>query len=402
MSNKKLMILGASILQVPAINKAKEMGLNVVVVDIDPDAIGFQVAGIDKEIISTIDGKAILEAAKRQKIDGIMTLATDMPVRSIAMVAKEMGLIGISEKTAIQTTNKVEMRKALKKENVPIPLFFKVSDINDFLIAVEKIRNSNYRCIVKPADNSGSRGVTFITDYNSDNLIDIFKYSKKYSRSGDLIVEEFMEGPEVSVETLSIDGICHIIQITDKLTTGAPYFVETGHSQPSKLPKLVQDSIEKLAKKANRAVGIMSGPSHTEIKITKDGPKIIELGARLGGDNITTHLVPLSTGMDMIKSCIQIALGEKADFYRRFEKASAIRYFKVEEGRIKKIEGIEKARGIQGVQQVNFKLNEGEYIPKIKSSIDRCGYVISQANTTIDAERICEKAISNINVEVVE
>lgn len=396
------MILGASILQVPAINKAKEMGLNVVVVDIDPDAIGFQVAGIDKEIISTIDGKAILEAAKRQKIDGIMTLATDMPVRSIAMVAKEMGLIGISEKTAIQTTNKVEMRKALKKENVPIPLFFKVSDINDFLIAVEKIRNSNYRCIVKPADNSGSRGVTFITDYNSDNLIDIFKYSKKYSRSGDLIVEEFMEGPEVSVETLSIDGICHIIQITDKLTTGAPYFVETGHSQPSKLPKLVQDSIEKLAKKANRAVGIMSGPSHTEIKITKDGPKIIELGARLGGDNITTHLVPLSTGMDMIKSCIQIALGEKADFYRRFEKASAIRYFKVEEGRIKKIEGIEKARGIQGVQQVNFKLNEGEYIPKIKSSIDRCGYVISQANTTIDAERICEKAISNINVEVVE
>ncbi|MBO0455271.1 ATP-grasp domain-containing protein [Enterococcus hulanensis] len=402
MSNKKLMILGASILQVPAINKAKEMGLNVVVVDIDPDAMGFQVAGIDKEIISTIDGTAILEAAKRQKIDGIMTLATDMPVRSIAMVAKEMGLIGITEKTAIQTTNKVEMRKALKKENVPIPLFFKVSDINDFLIAVEKIRNSNYRCIVKPADNSGSRGVTFITDYNSDNLIDIFKYSKKYSRSGDLIVEEFMEGPEVSVETLSIDGICHIIQITDKLTTGAPYFVETGHSQPSKLPKLVQDSIEKLAKKANKAVGIMSGPSHTEIKITKDGPKIIELGARLGGDNITTHLVPLSTGMDMIKSCIQIALGEKADFHRRFEKASAIRYFKVEEGRIKKIEGIEKARGIQGVQQVNFKLNEGEYIPKIKSSIDRCGYVISQANTTIDAERICEKAISNINVEVVE
>ena len=88
----------------------------------------------------------------------------------------------------------------------------------------------------------------------------------------------------------------HVIQITDKLTTGAPYFVEMGHNQPSLLPKNIQQQIEKVAKMAVKALGIQNGPSHTEIKVTSEGPKIVEIGARLGGDNITTHLVPLSTG----------------------------------------------------------------------------------------------------------
>lgn len=132
--NKKIMILGASILQLPAIEKAKEMGLDVVVVDMNPNAIGFEISGIKKEIISTIDIPAIIEAAKRHQIDGIMTLATDMPMRSVAAVAEQMGLVGIDKDTAVKATNKAEMRKALQKAGVPIPKFFVVSNEEAFYI----------------------------------------------------------------------------------------------------------------------------------------------------------------------------------------------------------------------------------------------------------------------------
>lgn len=294
---KKIMILGASILQLPAIKKAKEMGLEVVVVDMNPDAVGFQTEGIEKEIISTIDIPEIVKAAKRHAIDGIMTLATDMPMRAVAAVAKEMNLIGISADTAVKATNKAEMRKALKKAGVPIPVFYKVSTKEEYLEAVGKIKEAGYRCIIKPADNSGSRGIDLLKDYDSETVEKAYNYSKESSRSGDLMVEEYMEGSEVSVETLSVNGVCHVIQITDKLTTDAPYFVEMGHSQPSGHTEEIKKQIAEVAIAANHAIGISNGPSHTEIKITKDGPKVVELGARLGGDNITTYLTPLSTGV---------------------------------------------------------------------------------------------------------
>ena len=317
---KKIMILGASILQKPAIDKAKEMGLSVVAVDMNPKAVGFRREDIEKEYISTIDTSKVLEAAKKHRIDGIMTLATDMPMRTIAVIAKEMGLPGISEEVAVKATNKGDMRKALAKACVPIPHYFQVSTKKDFITAVNEIRASGYKCIVKPADNAGSRGVVLLTDFLESSLENVYSYSKKFSRSGDLLVEEYMEGPEVSVETLSIRGKCYIIQITDKLTTEAPYFVEMGHSQPSALSPEVKQMIKEVTVKANGAIGIIDGPSHTEIKVTKEGPKIVELGARLGGDNITTHLVPLSTGIDMVEKSIRIALGEKPDIYLNTKK----------------------------------------------------------------------------------
>ena len=126
-SMKKLMILGASILQLPAIEQAKKMGVQVIAVDMNPEAIGFKVDGITKEVISTIDIPAILEAARRHKIDGIMTLATDMPMQAVAVVAKELNLVGISSDTAIKATNKAAMREALKEAGVPVPLFSAVS-----------------------------------------------------------------------------------------------------------------------------------------------------------------------------------------------------------------------------------------------------------------------------------
>lgn len=395
---KKIMILGASILQLPAIEKAKSMGLEVIAVDMNPAAVGFQVEGITKEVISTIDAPAILEAARRHGIDGIMTLASDMPMQSVALVSHALGLVGISEDTALKATNKAFMRDALREYGVPVPMYFRVKGKEAFIEAVGRIRAAGYRCIVKPADNSGSRGVDLLKD--DSDLEAAYAYTAQYSRGGELVVEEYMEGPEVSVETLALDGDVHVIQITDKLTTGAPYFVEMGHSQPSQLSEETKARIRAVAVAANKAIGIQNGPSHTEIKVTKDGPKIVELGARLGGDCITTHLVPLSTGVDMVECCIRIALGEKPDLTAKWDKGSSIRYLKTGTGRIKAIEGIEDARALEGVRQVSIVHGVGETAGTIKSSVDRVGFVIAQAETAAQAVEIAEAGSSKIRIEV--
>ena len=395
---KKIMILGASILQLPAIEKAKEMGLEVIAVDMNPQAVGFSVDGVVKEVISTIDTPAILEAAKRLKIDGIMTLASDMPMQSVAAVCEALGLVGVSKETALKATNKAFMRDALREHDVPVPMYFRVKTKEDFLDAVRKIRTQGYKCIVKPADNSGSRGVDLLKE--DSDLDKAYEYSKQYSRGGELVVEEYMEGSEVSVETLAVDGDVHVIQITDKITTGAPYFVEMGHTQPSRLAKDVRERIADVAISANKAIGIENGPSHTEIKVTKDGPKIVELGARLGGDCITTHLVPLSTGVNMVECSIKIALGEKPDLTPKWKKGSAIRYLHTDIGLIQQISGVEDAKKVHGVRQISIIHGIGDNAKEVRSSVDRVGFVISQGDSSEEAIQSCNNAIGKIMISV--
>lgn len=397
---KKIMILGASILQVPAIEKAIDMGLEVIAVDIDSNALGFKIPDVKKEIISTIDIESVMSAAKKHNIDAIMTLASDMPIMTVAKVSKKLGLVGVDLDTAIKATNKSKMRESLKSFGVPVPLFYKVDSLDKCIKAVNKIKNKGYKCILKPADNSGSRGIVLLPDFNEKTINIAYNYSKNNSRNKIVMVEEFMEGPEVSVETISVDGKCNIIQITDKITTGAPYFVEMGHSQPSQLPDSIKDKIKEITIAANKAIGIISGPSHTEIKITQNGPKIVEIGARLGGDNITTHLTPLSTGVDMVESCIKIALGEKPDIRIKYDKASAIRYLDQSHGRIKSIRGVEEASKLPGIIQISIIHGKDHIINGIKSSSDRVGFVIGQADDCKGAISTVIKALSLIKIDL--
>lgn len=396
--SKKIMILGASILQLPAIEKAKEMGYCVVAVDMNPEAVGFRVPGIETEVISTIDIPKVLEAAKRHKIDGVMTLASDMPMRTVAVVAQELGLVGVSEDTALKATDKAVMRQCLQENGVPVPLFFKVENKEQYEQATKQF---SAPFVVKPADNSGSRGIVLVEDiHDTDAVANAYEYSRQYSRNGNVVVEEYMRGPEVSVETLSVDGECHVIQITDKLTTGAPHFVEMGHSQPTKHDAQTAEKIRQVVKGANRAVGIQNGPSHTEVIVTPEGPKIVEIGARLGGDCITTHLVPLSTGVNMVENCIRIALGEKPDLEPKFQKGSAIRYFAQHPGTVTAIEGVERAEKLEGIRQVSIVHGVGETVGEIDSSAARMGFVIAQKETAETAVALCEKALETIKITI--
>lgn len=390
----KLMIVGAGVLQLPAIQKAKSLGLDVAVIDIDPNAPGVCYADKFYEV-STNDISGILAAAENYHPDGIMTLATDMPIRSVASVAEKYKLYAVTPSVAQSATDKIEMIRCFERYDVPHPWFEVITfeeELKDLLL------KHSVPFIMKPNDSSGSRGVVLVKDYHE--VRDAFLYSKSVSKSGLILVEEYMQGPEVSVEVMTIRGETTILAVTDKLTSGAPFFVEMGHSQPSQLPNETIEKIKEVAIKAVQAIGIDNSPSHVEIIVTEDGPKLVELGARLGGDSITTYLVPLSTGVDMIQACILMALGQIPDIAKKFEKGSAIRYAECKLGVLQKINGVNEALNIPEVKHVEIVKCLGETLTPIRSSSDRVAYVITQADTAQDAIRMCENALGKIKFDI--
>lgn len=391
---KKVLIIGASILQLPAIRKAKELGYYVGVADYNPQAIGIPYAD-EYFNVSTIDVDGVVKVAQEFRPDGIMTLATDMPMRAVAKACEVCGLPGITFDTAIKATDKGEMIKAFEAANVEHPWYHIVPSPDSLKTVIDSI---TYPCIMKPTDNAGSRGVVLC--HSREELENEYEYSHHESRSGAVIIEEYLQGPEFSIEVMVVDGESHVLQITDKLTTGAPHFVEMGHSQPTKQNEENQAKIRDLACRAVKAVGIQIGPAHVEEILTNNGPKMVELGARMGGDCITTHLVPLSTGIDMVGCTIKLACGEKIDIEPKFNKGSAIRYFDAHNGTIKAIEGIDEAKKIPGVQEISIVHQVGETVGEIGSSTDRVGFVIAQAETVEQAVKVCEKSLSLISFQI--
>lgn len=414
---KKIFILGASALQVPAIKNAKEKGLYVYALDYDPEAVG--IADADEFLcISTIDKEAVLEAAKKYEPDYIMTSTSDMPVRCASWVNEQLGKkADIAYEDAICATDKVHMRRRMKEKNVPIPEFHVVDSFEDFAEAAASIGT---RFVSKPADNAASRGVVLVDTANKGAVLEgtgadlsedisneaffkaIYEYSKGYSRGGEVLVEEFMEGPEVSVESITVNGESHIITITDKMVTEVPFFVETGHTEPSRLPADVQEDIRSVALKAIAALGVKNGPTHTEIKVTKTGAKLVEIAARLGGDFITSKLVPLSTGVDMIDCQLSSTLGETVNWQSTKSCGSAIRFLHGDEeadGKaqvIKAIDGIEEAKNMPGVTEVVITKKVGDSAGNLTNSGDRYGHVIATGKDAEEAARNAEAAAKKI------
>lgn len=391
---KKILIIGASVLQLPAIIKAKKKGFDVGVADYNPKAIGAKYA--DKYFnVSTINIEGVVNVAKNYKPDGIMTLATDMPMRAVAKACEVCGLPGISFETAVKATDKGEMIKAFETHGVQHPWYHIVFTEHELKAVIDGL---TYPCIIKPTDNAGSRGV--ILCHDRKELERAYVFSRNESRNGAVIIEEYLQGPEFSIEVMVVDGVPHILQITDKVTTGAPHFVEMGHSQPTKQPEEVQERIRDLACRAVKAVGIDIGPAHVEMILTKEGPKMVELGARMGGDCITTHLVPLSTGIDMVGATIDLAIGRQPNLVPKWKKGASIRYFQTSAGILKSVEGLEEAKSIPGIEEITIVKDIGSNISDISSSIDRIGFVISQSDTAEEAVAICEKALNSITISI--
>ncbi len=394
---KSVFILGASRLQIPAIKKAKEKGLYVYVLDYDPNAEGIKYADQFLEI-STIDKEAVYEAALEYKPDFIITSTSDMPVRTVSWVCEKLGKkTDITYEDALCATDKVAMRKRMKKCGVPIPEFHEIQNLIEFLDIAREMPN---RFILKPADNAASRGVILVNKEKAPNLEELYRYCIQYSRSGEALVEEFMEGPEVSVEAYSVDGEPHIITITDKMVTELPFFVELGHTEPSRLTLEEQEDIRRVADAAIRAIDMLNGPTHTEIKVTPTGAKLVEIAARLGGDYITSRLVPLSTGVDMIDCSFASLLGEEVPYQRKTNSGSAIRFIHGDNGVLVSVEGIDIARNMPGVKEIELYMKPGDLIKRPENSADRVGHIIAIGIDADEASQNAEAALAKIHITV--
>jgi len=395
---KSVMILGAGPYQVPAIKTVKELGYKAIVCDYDVSAVGAPLADEFYEI-STIDKATVLNKAIELKPDFVITSTSDLPVRTAAYVAEKLNLPkDLSYADSICATDKSSMRERLKKFNVPIPKFFICHNFEEFKSAIKTLQNY---CIVKPADNAASRGVKLVDkELPLAELQKQYGFTTNYSRNGIVMVEEFMTGAEVSVESFIIDGEVIIVTITDKLVTPLPYFVELGHSEPSLLPQNIQSEIKHVTTQAIKAIGIQNGVSHTELKITKEGPKIVEIAARLGGDYITAKLVPLSTGVDMVKNSILLALRKEIHLEKTLNCGSAIRFITARKGIVKSISIDKDLFEIEGVKDFQLNVNVGDSVGEIQSSNDRLGFIITQAETARKAIALAERALEHVKLEI--
>ena len=307
---KKLAVIGASILQEPLIEKAKRMGLETHVFAWAAGDVGERCADFFYPI-SIVEKEKILGVCREIGIDGICSISSDLATPTVCYVADAMGLTGNSTECAYLSTNKAAMRRAFAACGDPSPAFLpigKEADVTSpaFLEAVEAL---NYPLIVKPVDRSGSRGVTLVTD--AAELIGAVENARRQSFSGDVIAESFAAGREYSVEGLSCRGEHAILQITEKQTTGAPHFIEIGHREPAELSPDVRAKAEAVVLHALDSLKIRNGASHSEIRIDGGGNVcLIEIGSRMGGDFIGSHLVPATCGFDYVRAVIEIALGQ--------------------------------------------------------------------------------------------
>ena len=382
LSGKRLLILGGSYLQVPAVLEAKALGLVTAVLDYNPACQARPLA--DRFYLeSTFDKEAVLRCAQDFKADGIITLGTDWPMRSLAYACETLNLPAISYKTACRSTNKLDMIQELEKKGVAHPDYLYFDSLKQ---SPREIKPHIFLpCIIKPVDGSGSRGVILLRDLNDFEFA--LNYSVTHSKNGQVVIEEYMEGPEVSVEVIILGGIPHVLTITDKVTTGYPHFVETRHTQPSRLTPSQQAAIVKLTKDACLALELNHGAAHVEIIHTKTGPKIVEVGPRMGGDFIATHLVSLSTGVNMTQLLILAAMGQTPKLPRILSSGACIDYLNRGQGTFLGVDNLDAVEEMPGIVQAGFFLDPGTTVNDLHSSTDRLGYIIARGDSANQAEQ---------------
>ena len=375
---KKIAIIGANEFQNKLVLKAKELGIETHVFAWEDGAVAKENSDFFYPI-SITEKEKILEICKKIKIDGVCSISSDLAMPTVNFIAKELDLIGNSLECTKLTTNKYAMRNQLSKNNLPCPKYFLInSDFN-----IDNLKDLDYPLIVKPTDRSGSRGIYKVN--NKEELKNGIKNSLKESFSREVIVEEFIEGNEYSVEAISQNGKHKIIQITKKFTTGSPHFIETGHIQPACLSKEITEKIYNIIIKSLDVLKVSNGASHSEIKILNDEVKIIEIGARMGGDFIGSDLVNISTGVDFLKLVLDISLGEEIlkNFPIIENKNIAFVKFIFTKEDLEKFEKI-KSKYEKNILEFSFEKN----LKDVTDSSTRNGYYLMKIENTNILEKI--------------
>ena len=374
-SAKSILVFGCGELQQSIIGRAHKKGLFVV--GIDPCADAFCKDDVDAfEIVGGQDFEGTCAVVEKYDIDAIVTAATDKPLVMMTRIAEKYGFPFFSVDTARWSTDKYQMKQRFLEGGVPCAK-------GRLVKSIEETDDMVFPVIVKPRDNSGSRGVKLCR--TCEELIASMSEALEYSKLDSVLVEEFIEGQEYSIEGLHYEGMSEVIQFTEKKTTEFPYNVELGHKQPANLTEEQKNVIRDIVSSIGKTLHFENCPSHTELKINERGIFVIETSPRLGGDYITSTLVPLSTGINMEDQLLNIALGEPVDTKTgRVEKASGVEFFQFPTGEVESIDSrLFSLKKMQDVFWFNLKLRKGDKVNRITSSLDRYGEFIIEAKNRV-------------------
>ena len=381
-NKKSVLVFGVGPLQESIIARAKKMGLYTVGIDPCEDATCRDCVDAF-EVVPGQDYEGHCAVIEKYGINAIVTAATDKPLVMMARLAEKYGFPFYSVETAQWSTDKFQMKERFELGGVPHAQGRLISK-------VEEAEGLVFPVIVKPRDNSGSRGVKLCRDKNELQIS--IDEALENSKLDTVLVEEFIEGPEYSIESLHHDGKSEVIQFTEKKTTEFPYNVELGHIQPANINDENKQKIREIIAKIGKALNFENCPSHTELKINERGIFVIETSPRLGCDYITSTLTPLSTGVNLEDELLKISLGETINPQPKAVQYSGVRFFSFKEGSvIKHVPNEEFVKGWPHVVDFSFTLKEGDKVNRITSSLNRYGQLILQAGNRNAIEEAFDK-----------
>ena len=401
---KTLLIVSGGVEAADAARRAKEMGYYVVVSDINPAAPGFAFA--DSILIADVYGPTDTAAAaerfhkKIRRIDGVLCVAADAPL-TVAAVNERLGLSGITRKTAELACDKLAMKERFAECGVPIPWFSQVETPQALQrLVVERGRD----LVIKPVDSRGSRGVQRLSLV--EDLSKAFVFARSHSPTDRVMVEQYLDGPQVSTESVVVDGRCYTPGFSDRnyeyLERYAPYFIENGGDLPSFLPAATQDEVKDVVARAAAALGVTRGTVKGDIVVHGGKVHVIELAARLSGGFFCTREIPLNTGVDFVGCAIKVALGEKvdpADLEPKYQKHVIQRYAFPKAGRVVSIGGEEDAREIEGVAEAIITARLGDVIPQAGDKRPSAAMVMGMGPTREAALKAANDALARIRIE---
>jgi biotin carboxylase len=392
---KSILIIGAGFLQAFVIQKAKDLGYHTFAIDKDPCAVGFSIAD-ECSAVDIVDLESCLNYARAHQVDGVMTAATDYGVLSTAYVARELGLQGLDYEAAKTVKNKFLVRNILDSQTGEgISQFFEICQPNELSAIREKIQ---FPVIVKPCDGSGSKAVNKACEFKG--LMTAVAEALNASRIRKALVETFIAGREYGVESMVLDGEVYVLGIMGKHMTDPPDYAELGHYMPSELP--IEYKVREVVQKAIKALGINYGAVNMDVLITERGEVfIVDVGARMGGNLIGSHIIPIGTGVDYMEALIRSAVGDAAALHsNNGSEIVATRLLALKPGNVKSLPDFSHIQQLENVE-IYHHLHTGDKINRYHNNLDGCGYVLARGDSLDEAERRAETAKNLIDEGIV-
>ncbi|TVQ40244.1 MAG: ATP-grasp domain-containing protein [Spirochaetaceae bacterium] len=394
-----LLILGAGVMQLPALRLARQQGWYVLAADADSQAPGVALA--DRFVhIDLRDRQALLSFARglrrRSGLDGVFTAGTDFST-SVAWVAEGLGLPGVDYQTALNASDKQRMRTVLAAAGVPSPRFCALDDVPDGRVTQQVVAKTGIPAVVKPVDSMGARGVLRVE--RIEHLAAAVSEALAYSARRRVVVEQFVTGSEFSIDAVVWNGVLHMCGVADRDIRFAPYFVEVGHTMPTSVEGQALQNVVDVFTRAVAALGIRNGAAKGDVFLGPQGPIIGEIAARLSGGYMSGWTYPLASGVEPTLAAMRIALGmEPGDLEPRRQRVSVERAIISIPGIVRSISGFKRARRACYVAEVFQRCEVGHRVVFPRNNVEKCGNIICCADVHADAREAALAAVSEIEI----